>query len=108
MRLTFHIKPTPTFDEMSPLLVEQLGPLIDQARQDGPEGYELFELFDVLDDEGTHLYDLHLFCGDDGQLHRTGTTEHVATFSQGGPTGSTNQALLDALGDAYERYRVGA
>ncbi len=104
--LTLRRRTTPAFDAMPPRLVAQLGPLLDQARGDGPNGYELFELFDVLDDTGAHVYDLHLFCGDDGQLHRAGTLEHVASFSQGGPTGSADESLLAELAAALQRYRA--
>jgi hypothetical protein len=104
MRLRFRPRPTPPLDELSELLREQLGPLLEQAEEDGPDGAELIDLFDVLDEGGQHLYDLHLFCGDDGQLHRTGTTEHVASFSQGGPTGTDDDELLGALAAAYAEW----
>ncbi len=92
---------------MDALLCAQLGPLLDQAKSDGPGGHELIELFEILDDEGRHVYDLHLFCGDDGQVHRVGTTEHVASFSQGYPTGTDDEAMLAALRDAQARWKRG-
>ncbi|MBX3247611.1 MAG: hypothetical protein KF901_10580 [Myxococcales bacterium] len=82
---------------MDELLREQLGPLLEQAEEDGEGGEALIELFSVFDDAGHHVYDLHLFCGDDGQLLRAGTTEHVASVAQGAPDGSTDTELLVAL-----------
>jgi hypothetical protein len=104
MDLTLRPRSTPPFDEMSELLQKQLDALLVQARRDGPDGHELIDLFDVLDAEGRHVYDMHLFCDDDGQVYRTGTLEHVASFSQGGATGSSDQALLDALNSALEAW----
>ncbi|MCX4245262.1 hypothetical protein [Paraliomyxa miuraensis] len=104
MGLHFRHRPTPPFDEMPELLRAQLGPLLEQAESDGEDGESLIELLDVVDDAGQHIYDLHLFCGDDGQLHRTGTTEHVASFSQGFPTGTDDESLLEALCDAHARW----
>jgi len=103
MHLRFRARKTPAFDAMDELLRQQLGPLLEQAEEDGEDGADLIQLFDVLDEQGQHLYDLHLFCGDDGQVHRAGTLEHVATFSQGGATGS-DDALLDALDEAYNAW----
>jgi hypothetical protein len=97
----------PSFDEVGVLLREQLGPLLEQAAEDGPDGTELITLFDVLDEGGQHLYDLHLFCGDDGQVHRAGTLEHVASFSQGGATGSDDAAMLAALDAALAEWAAG-
>ena len=37
-----------------------------------------------LDDAGTHVFDAVIFCGDDGFVFRRGTTELVASWSQGG------------------------
>jgi hypothetical protein len=37
-----------------------------------------------LDDAGTHMFDAVIFCGDDGFVFRRGTTELVASWSQGG------------------------
>jgi hypothetical protein len=104
--LTLRPRPTPTFDAMSPLLVAQLGPLLDQARADGPAGHELIELFDVLDERGTHVYDMHLFCGDDGRVHRTGTLDRVASFSQGGATATDDASLREALGRALATWNA--
>jgi hypothetical protein len=98
MKLTLRRRPTPPLDELTPLLREQIGPLLDQADGDA----ELFELFDVLDEKGTHIWDMHLFCGDDGRIHKRGTMEYVASFSQGGATGVDDEALLDALNDALD------
>lgn len=108
MKLRFLPRPTPDFDGMNELLRAQLGPLLEQAMEDGPDGAELLCLFDVLDDEGKHVFDLHLFCGDDGQVHRAGTLERVASFSQGGATGSDDEALLAALDDAHRAWADGA
>lgn len=81
MRPRFHPRPTPSFDAMRELLREQRGPLLEQAEEDGPDGAELPSVFDVLDDQGDHLDELHLCWGEDGQLHRRYTVEHVASFS---------------------------
>lgn len=104
MRLQFRPRPTPALDDVNDLLREQLGPLLEQAESDGPDGAELISLFDVLDETGRHLYDLHLFCGDDGQLHKAGTVEHVASFSQGGATGTDDTALIAALDAAHAEW----
>ena len=37
---------------MSDLLRDQLWPLLDQAIDDGPDGADLIELFEVLDEQG--------------------------------------------------------
>ena len=52
---------------------------------------------------------MHLFCGDDGQVHRAGTTEYVASFSQGGATGSNDvdDALIEALDAALDEAQRG-
>ena len=104
MKLHLRSRPLSSLDDLGPLLEAQLGPLLEQARSDGPEGASLIALFDVLDDAGQHRFDLHLFCGDDGQVYRAGTTEYVASFSQGGATGSADTALLRALNDAHARW----
>jgi hypothetical protein len=106
MKLHLRPRPTPTFDDMDELLRAQLGPLLEQAQEDGEDGAELIALFDVLDPQGAHVFDLHLFCGDDGQAFRAGTLEHVASFSQGGATGSEDVGLLDALDAAYASWRA--
>ena len=105
MRLVFHSRPTPRFDEMGELLREQLGPLLEQAEGEGEGGEELIQLFTVCDESGRHLYDLHLFCGDEGQLLKAGTTQHVASFSQGEATGSRDEHLLKALRAALAEWR---
>ena len=89
---------------MSDLLRAQLGPLLEQAEGDGPDGAELISLFDVVDGAGEHRYDLHLFCGDDGQVHRAGTLEYVASFSQGMASGSDDAGLIAALDAAYAAW----
>lgn len=94
----------PSLDGLSPLLRAQLGPLLEQAESDGPEGADLITLFDVLDEEGRHRYDLHLFCEEDGQLHRAGTLESVASVSQGGATGTEDLALCEALDAALAAW----
>jgi len=104
MKLQLRPRPTPYFEEIDELLRAQLGPLLEQAMEDGPDGAELLGLFDVLDGEGRHVYDLHLFCRDDGQVHRAGTRERVASFSQGGATGSDDGALLAALDEALRAW----
>jgi hypothetical protein len=86
------------------LLRAQLGPVIEQAGEDGPDGADLIALFDVLDDAGQHVYDLHLFCGDDGQVHRAGSLDAVASFSQGGATGSDDAVLVAALDAALAAW----
>jgi hypothetical protein len=78
--------------------------LLEQAEEDGPDGMDLLAFFDVLDEAGDPVFDLHLFCGDDGQLHRKGTLEHVASFSQGTATGTEDVALLAALAAAYAEW----
>lgn len=102
--LHFRARPMPPLDQVDELLRAQLDVLLHQAENDGPNGAELLELFDVLDAQGQHVYDLHLFCGDDGRVHRKGTLEYVASFSQGGATGSNDKALLSALDRAYRAW----
>src|SRR5687768_7983792 len=98
MKLTLRHVPTPPLEQLSPLLREQIGPLLAQADDDA----ELIELFDVLDESGAHIWDMHLFCGDDGRVHRRGAMEYVASFSQGGATGTDDEALRTALNDALD------
>lgn len=57
------------------------------------------------DETDAHVYDLHLFCDDDGQVFRAGTTAHVASFSQGGAD-SRDPALERALNDANRAVRA--
>ncbi len=104
MILEFRTRPTPAFYDMDELLREQLGPLLEQAEEDGEGGEELIQLFSVFDDAGSHVYDFHLFCGEDGQLHQAGTTEYVASFSQGIPSGSEDTELLEALEAAHAEW----
>jgi hypothetical protein len=106
MHLTLRSRPTPSFDQMTDLLRDQLGPLLEQAEEDGEGGADLIELFDVLDEQGRHVFDMHLFCGDDGQVFRPGTLEHVASFSQGSATGADDEALLRALDEAHAAWRA--
>jgi hypothetical protein len=89
---------------MSVLLREQLGPLLDQALDDGPEGLSLIECFALYGGElREHLYDLALFAGDDGSVYRAGTREVVASFSQG--SASASDARLEAALEAgYEAW----
>jgi hypothetical protein len=89
------------------LLRAQLGPLLAQADEDGADAETLIQLFAVIDEDGRHCYDLHLFCGEDGQLLNAGTTEPVASFSQGFASGSTDRELLDALQAAHTEWLKG-
>ena len=82
---------------LTPLQREQLKFFLDH-----PEGFELTELFSVHDASGEHLYDMHLFCGDDGQVFVRGTTTWVASFSQGGAS-CDDSALEEALNAALKR-----
>lgn len=99
--LRFRLRPIPPLDQLDPLLVAQLGMLLEMAKSDGPDGHELIQVFDVLDEHGEHLYDLPLFCADDGGVYERGTMKSVASFSQGGATGSDDEAFLAALNHAY-------
>ena len=66
-------------------------------------GLKLTDLYSVHDATGAHLYDMHLYCGDDGQVFVKGTTKNVATFSQGGAC-CDDARLQDALDDALARF----
>lgn len=103
MRLQFRSLPRVALETLSTLQREQLGPLLEQAESE--DAAELIERFEVLDEHGTHLYDLHLFCGEDGQLHKASTLEYVASFSQGGATGSEDERLLAALDAALGAWK---
>jgi hypothetical protein len=46
---------------------------------------------------GRHVFDLQLFCGDDGQVYRAGTLDRVASFSQGGATGTDDEDFIAAF-----------
>ncbi len=89
---------------MSPLFVAQLGPLLDQALDDGADGLSLLTRFEVRRDRA-HVYDLTLFADEDGTVYRAGTLEPVASFSQGGATASDDAALLNALNAALAVWR---
>lgn len=94
--------PTPkTVDALTPVTRRQLDVILQNHPRDW---HELTDLFFVHDGTGAHVYDMHLFCDDDGQVFRAGTTENVATFSQGGPT-SSDAALQAALKAALTLYR---
>ncbi|MFO0713342.1 MAG: hypothetical protein U0353_26040 [Sandaracinus sp.] len=103
--LRFHLVPLPKGGAREALWRAQVGPLLDQALADGPDGLSLLTRFEVRAAEVTR-YDLTLFCDDDGAVYRHGTTELVASFSQGGATGSEDHALLDALNAAHATWRA--
>lgn len=100
----FHALPTPARDAMSPLFVAQLGPLLEQALDDGEDGLSLLTRFEVRRARA-HVYDLTLFAEEDGTVYRAGTLEQVASFSQGGATASDDAALLNALNAALAVWR---
>ncbi|MBN8616156.1 MAG: hypothetical protein J0L92_36535 [Deltaproteobacteria bacterium] len=100
LALVFREVPRPSSDSVQALWRAQLGPLLDQALEDGPDGLELLVRFEVCSAEA-HLYDLTLFCDDDGAVYLRGTLERVASFSQGAASGSEDVALLSALNRAY-------
>ena len=95
----------PSADSVPALWREQLGPLLDQALDDGPDGLSLLARLEVHGENG-HLYDLTLFCDDDGAVYRRGTLERVASFSQGAASGSEDVALLSALNRAYGAWKT--
>jgi len=91
--------PRVALDTPSALQREQLEPLLEQAQSENDA--DLIQRFEVLDEYGAHLYDLHLFWGDDGPLSKAGTLEHIASFSQGGATGSEDARVLSSLDAAF-------
>jgi hypothetical protein len=89
-------KPAP--GKLTPLQKKQLG----RYAKPGEEGYQFVELYAVDDDDGEHVYDMFLYCGDDGSVYVAGKTKEVARFSQGGPD-VADKALAESLGLAlYE------
>ncbi len=102
--LVFHEVPLPSVDAMPTLWRDQVGPLLDQALEDGPDGLSLLVRLEVQSDNEP-IYDLTLFCDDDGAVYRRGTLERVASFSQGTASGSEDDALLSGLNHAYGAWR---
>jgi hypothetical protein len=90
--------------KLTPLLRKQLGWLFESA--DEPGAIKFVELFSVHDAKGRHLYDMHLYCGDDGGVFETGTASQVASFSQGGATGTEDAELIESLDTAYHAWRT--
>lgn len=101
--ITFVSLPTPTLEAMSACLRQQLGPLLEQALEDGSDGLDLVECF-ALHAGDKHLYDLALFAGEDGAVYHAGTQEVVASFSQG-QAWASDVSLQEALnqGDQVRR-----
>src|ERR1700733_2449345 len=67
--------------QMTAVQTAQLAKL--QAEIGEAEDQALVEWYEI-DDAGTHVFDAAIFCGDDGFVFRRGTTEPVASWSQGG------------------------
>ena len=91
--------PRVALDTPSALQREQLEPLLEQAQSENDA--DLIQRFEVLDEPGAHLYDLHLFWGDDGPLSKAGKLEHIVSFSQGGAIGSEDARVLSSLDAAF-------
>ncbi len=106
MKLTLRLLPLASFDDIDELLAVQLGPLREAAASDGPDGVTLLERFAIDDERGAHVYDLCLFCGDDGAVYRKGSRQVVASFSQGFATNSLDPQLLEALQAALVAWRA--
>lgn len=102
--LTFHPVPLPALERSPALWRAQVGPLLDQALGDGPDGLSLLTRFEIRLGDDVR-YDVTLFCDDDGAVYRAGTLERVASFSQGGATGTADAALIAALDAAHAAWR---
>jgi hypothetical protein len=101
--LTFHGIALPDGEPWPEPWRSQVGPLLEQALGDGPDGVGLLTRLEIHA-EGGHLYDLTLFVDEDGTVYRRGTTDRVASFSQGEATGSTDEGLLAALNRARDEW----
>ncbi len=84
--------------EMTPVQQQQLAALQQEI---GTEDVNLIEWY-AIDDGGKHVYDAAIFVGDDGFVFRTGTTDVVASWSQGGMA-----ELMDDDESLEERLEAG-
>lgn len=97
--------PLPAADAIHGVLAEQLGPRLAQLRKD-PEAYApLITLVEFADADGVTRFEACLFRGEDGPVHRAGTTEFVASFSQSTATECDDDELADALEQALRASR---
>jgi hypothetical protein len=92
-KLRFKLVPKPGRSSLTGLQKKQLG----WFEREGGD-YEALELFEVIDEKGTHKYDAAVLAGDDGKVFVAGTTRAVATIAQGGA-----EAKSEALGAALEQ-----
>lgn len=97
--LTFRAVPLPPAGEPLPELARQQVSMLDEDRH-------LYRWFTAHDARGRHVYDLSLFCWDDGPIYRAGTTTIVGRFVQGSAE-CDDATLADALDTALHRFRSG-
>jgi hypothetical protein len=102
--LTLRLLEPPDFTKLTPVQKNQFE-FIESYTGNLQQSLELMEFFSVHDAKGKHVYDMHLFCGDDGQVFEASTNKRVASFSQGGST-CDDKALEGALDAALAAFRA--
>jgi hypothetical protein len=104
--LTLRLLGPPDFAKLTPVQEHQFQ-YVRAYTGDLEQSLGLMEFFSVHDATGRHVYDMHLFCGDDGQVFAANTTERIGGFSQGGADFG-NTAFNDAFEAALATFREGA
>ena len=97
--LTFRAVPMPPAGTPLPALLQKQVSIPEDSRH-------LYALFTAHDPAGKHLYDVSLFCWDDGPIYEAGTTKVVGRFVQGSAE-CRSAKLADALDTALHRFRAG-
>jgi hypothetical protein len=104
--LTLRLLPTPDFSRLTPVQKFQFQ-YIPTHVGNHEESLPLMEFFEVLDENGKHLYDMHLMCGDDGQVFAANTKKRVGGFSQGGAD-TGDPVFEEELDTALTRFKESA
>jgi hypothetical protein len=99
--LSLRVLPKPDLTKLDAIQQHQFQYL--QAYASPDESLRLTEFFAVHDGSGAHVYDMHLFCGEDGQVFVKGSKKRVAGFAQG-DADCIDKRLGEALDAALEGY----
>jgi len=97
--ITLRAVPMPPPGTPLPKLVAEQVSIPDDSRH-------LYNLFTAHAPDGKHLYDLSLFCWDDGPIYKAGTRQVVGHFVQGSAE-CKNAKLAEDLDTALHRFRAG-
>lgn len=105
MPLTLRAIPTPDFAKLTPVQRFQFRFVMSSEQPRATP--TLTQFFSVHDATGAHVYDMHLYAGDDGQVFVKGTKKRVAGFSQGGAD-CGDEELQDDLDAALRAFKTNA